>query len=187
MKPNFIILIVVVLAAIGSAFFIQKQSPSPMVHYAPIDTEVPKFERQLAPQFTFVRHSDDQVLTFPDDARGKVVLLNFWASWCGPCITEFPILIDVAAKFPEELIFLGVSSDLTPEAMNNFFRKINYVARPNEWMAHDKGGNVTNGLFQTFMLPETLLINQKGEIVKKYVGVDWEEADMVKDIENLLK
>ena len=54
-------------------------------------------------------------------------------------------------------------------------------------MVHDAQGSITNGVFQTFMLPETLLIDQKGYMVKKYVGLDWLEEDMIQDIENLLK
>ncbi|MAH05087.1 MAG: TlpA disulfide reductase family protein [Pseudomonadota bacterium] len=187
MKPNFIILIVVILAAMGSAFYFQSKSPSKVINYAPIDTEVPKYERQIIADFTITRHSDQRVLNMPDDARGKVVLLNFWASWCGPCVTEFPLLVSIAEKYPEQLIFLGLSSDMSVGAMENFFKKIGYEPKANEWMVHDAQGSITNGVFQTFMLPETLLIDQKGYMVKKYVGLDWLEEDMIQDIENLLK
>ena len=102
-------------------------------------------------------------------------------------MAEFPLLIDIAERFSDDLIFLGLSSDMNVTAIDRFFKKISYVPQPNEWIAHDAMGSVTSGRFKVFMLPETMLIDQEGLLIRKYVGFDWSEDEMVADIENLLQ
>ena len=187
MRPNFIILGVVILAAIGSAYYFQNASPQKMINYAPVESEVPKHKQQLTPQFTIKRFGDElRTLSVPRDTAGKVVVLNFWASWCAPCVAEFPLLMEISDIYADDLIFIGLSSDLTEAAIDKFFNNIDYSPAEHEWIAFDEGGNITRNIFQSLMLPETLLIDQDGYIVKKFVGADWTKEEMIADIDTLL-
>jgi|TARA_R110000868_G_scaffold341472_1_gene602327 thiol-disulfide isomerase/thioredoxin len=187
MRPNFIILGVIILAAIGSAYYFQNTTPQKMINYAPVESEVPKHQQQQTPMFSVKRFGDEtRTLLVPRDTEGKVVLLNFWASWCAPCVAEFPLLLEISNIYADHLVFLGLSSDLNEAAIDNFFKNINYSAAENEWIVFDEGGNVTRNLFQSFMLPETLLIDQEGYIVKKFVGAQWTKEEMTRDIDALL-
>lgn len=187
MKPNFIVLIVVIISAVLGAYYFQNKTPvNAKVNYAPIDTSVPEYKHQKTPEFEVTLINSDKTVKIPTDVAGKVVLLNFWASWCAPCVAEFPILVEVAETFKDDLIFLGLSSDMSVNAINMFFDKLKYAPSENEWMVHDNQGKITNKIFQTYMLPETILIDQQGQIIRKYVGVDWTKEEMIEDIRQLI-
>jgi len=187
MRPNFIILSVIILAAIGSAYYFQNASPQKMINYAPVESEVPKHKQQVVPYLTITRFADEaRTLTLPRDTEGKVVILNFWASWCAPCVAEFPLLLEISDIYADDLIFIGLSSDLTKAAIDKFFNNIDYSPAEQEWISFDEGGNITRNIFQSLMLPETLLIDQDGYIVKKFVGADWTKEEMTAAIDVLL-
>ena len=114
------------------------------------------------------------------EQRGKLVLLNFWATWCAPCRTEIPILVQLADKYQnEDLRIAGVSVDSANiETIRRFIGefKINYpilLTVPDSLLSEQKA------------VPMSLLINEKGVLAKKYVGAV-EASVLEKDIENLL-
>ena len=99
--------------------------------------------------------------------QGKVVLLNFWATWCPPCREEIPILVQLSKKYKEDLLVIGISVDDGPPAeVREFARRIgvNYpiVMRSRELIA-EYGGVPA--------LPTTFLINKEGRVVQKHEGL----------------
>ncbi len=101
------------------------------------------------------------------DYRGKVVLLNFWATWCGPCVAETPDFVDLYRNYRERgLVVLGVSVDQNPRAvLQPFIRKhkIDYpILLVNQRVAADYGGLTS--------IPTTFLIDREGMIRNQYVG-----------------
>ena len=121
------------------------------------------------------------------DFEGRIVLLNFWASWCAPCIKEFPVLLELAAKYPDQLTLIGLSSDLTQEAMIKFLNRYELQAYDNVFFALDENQKVTKGLFGTHMLPETYLISPERKTYIKIIGADWLSADLETEIEKLIQ
>jgi len=101
------------------------------------------------------------------DWRGKVVLLNFWATWCGPCRAEIPDLISLQEKYPDKLLIVGLSQDLDPPAKVKEFARamnINYpVAMSTEEIERSFGG--------VFGLPTSFVIDTEGRIVQKHIGL----------------
>jgi cytochrome c biogenesis protein CcmG, thiol:disulfide interchange protein DsbE len=110
------------------------------------------------------------------DLRGKVVVLNFWASWCAPCIEETPSLIDLQKRIASRNgVILGVSVDEDPSAYEKFLKDqhINYLTYldPSKKIATDYG---------TSMWPETYIIDRKGVIIRKIIGPqDWNSPDLL--------
>jgi peroxiredoxin len=125
---------------------------------------------QVAPDFTV---SDGASTVHLGNYRGQVVILNFWATWCGPCIAEMPSLLDLHHDQPA-LAVLAVSVDEDPEAYSNFLVRhridLITVRDPSESAAK---------LFHTEMWPETYVIDRKGVIRRKFIGAqDWSSPEV---------
>jgi len=117
------------------------------------------------------------------DMRGKVVVLDFWATWCQPCVEETPSLNELQSRIaPQGGMVLGVSLDEDASAYDQFLAA-NHVIFPtyrdaSKKIALDYG---------TFMYPETYLIGRDGRIARKIFGPqDWNSGDIARQIETLL-
>ena len=106
------------------------------------------------------------------DYRGKVVLLNSWATWCGPCIVEMPTLEALHREFKNtDLRIVAVSIDQaeTEEAIQEFVKKLGLTFE----VLHDPEGDITRD-YQAMGYPETFVIGRDGVIRKKVIGAaDW--------------
>ena len=119
------------------------------------------------------------------DLKGKVVLLNFWATWCPPCRAELArVEKDIIEKFKgEDFVFLPVSRSEKRETVAAFREKMGYSFP----MGLDSDGRVYAEYAQTY-IPRNFLIDKKGKIVKASVGYDEAEfAELIKLIEKEIK
>jgi len=102
-----------------------------------------------------------------DDLRGKVTLVNFWATWCGPCRAEIPDLIKLQARYPDELQVIGVSADEGGVALVEDFATefgINYpvvMATP----------EIRRAFPGVTALPTTFIVDPDGRVVQTHVGL----------------
>ncbi len=138
--------------------------------------------KPLAPDVTF------QTMRGPvslQSLRGKVVVLNFWASWCAPCQVEIPKQLAMIESLSDDIVLVLLSSDDTTEAMHRFIQKLPPESRAalkkeNVILAHDKDKTITQDRFQTLRLPETIIITPEGHMDRKIVGdsVDWQSQKM---------
>jgi thiol-disulfide isomerase/thioredoxin len=101
------------------------------------------------------------------DYRGKVVLLDFWATWCGPCRMEIPHFLELTSKYGERgFVVVGVAMDETgAEVVRPFVEKyrITYPIVLGDAYTANRFGGVS-------ALPTTLLLDREGRQVRKYVG-----------------
>jgi cytochrome c biogenesis protein CcmG, thiol:disulfide interchange protein DsbE len=117
------------------------------------------------------------------DYRGKVVVLNFWATWCPPCVEETPSLIELNKRLASRNgVVLGVSVDDDAAAYQKFITDhgINFPTSrdASKKYAQDYG---------TVMYPETYIIDRHGKIARKVIGPqDWNSAEMVSYFDALL-
>ena len=116
--------------------------------------------------------------------KGKVVLLNFWATWCPPCRAEMPSLNKLYhALKPRGLEVVAVSTDRSISDIKDFQEK-HKVDFP---MLFD-GDRSAAKLYRVFSMPTTLLIDRNGMIVEKFYGeYDWTEPETKGKIEKLLQ
>lgn len=116
--------------------------------------------------------------------RGQVVLLNFWASWCPPCVMEMPSLHDLHKRLHDDgFTVLAVSVDDGWGPVRHFF-KHEKVSFP---VLLDEQGRVAL-LYGSDRLPESFLIGRNGKVAKIFTGPrDWNDSDIVGRIRSLLK
>ena len=127
----------------------------------------------VAPDFT-VQDADRKISL--SDLRGKVVVLNFWATWCPPCVDEMPSLVQMQQQMSARGVsVLAVSVDVDESAYHRFLKdhKIDLltVRDPDQ---------KSNNLYGTIKFPESYIIDRKGVVRRKFWGpVDWTQPEIV--------
>ncbi len=113
------------------------------------------------------------------DYKGKVVLLNFWATWCAPCVAEMPALDNLAkSMIGKDVEIMTVSIDFKGmEAIKEFYRDNDINNLP---ILMDSKGKAFSSTLKLQVLPTTLVIDRKGMVVGKIMGeIDW-DSDAVR-------
>jgi cytochrome c biogenesis protein CcmG, thiol:disulfide interchange protein DsbE len=127
---------------------------------------------EAAPNFTI---TDSQRTVSLDQLRGKPVVLNFWASWCAPCVEEMPSLVQLQKIMGDKVTILAVSEDADNKAYEQFVRDHNIDLLT----VRDQKQN-SNLLYGTFKFPETYIIDKNGVIRRKFIGAaDWTSPEIV--------
>jgi cytochrome c biogenesis protein CcmG, thiol:disulfide interchange protein DsbE len=125
-----------------------------------------------APDFTL--KDTDKTLTL-SAYRGKPVVLNFWATWCPPCVEEVPSLVALQKQMGDKVTVIAVSADVDDDGYHKFVKK--YM--PDMLTVRD-GNNKSNGLYGTYAFPETFILDRNGVIKRKFVGgVNWTSPEIV--------
>jgi len=132
-----------------------------------------------APNFTV--QDADRKLTLTD-YRGKVVVLNFWATWCPPCVEEMPSLLQMQQRLKDKgVTVLAVSLDADEGAYRKFLKDhgVNLITvRDPDLKSSD--------LYGTFKYPETYVIDRQGVLQRKFIGaVDWNDPEVVNFLSRL--
>lgn len=108
--------------------------------------------------------------------HGQVLVLNFWATWCPPCVEELPSLMSMQERTRAKgVVVLGISIDVDENAYHRFLqqRNVNFLT------VRDPDQKVS-GMYGTSGWPETYVIDRQGKLRRKFVGpVDWNSPDVV--------
>lgn len=125
-----------------------------------------------APDFT-VQDSDHKITL--SQFRGQVVVLNFWATWCPPCIEETPSLVQMQSYLKNKgVVVLAISIDEDDAAYHKFLKDY----RVNMVTVRD-AARKTSSLYGTFGWPESFVIDRNGIIRRKFIGaVDWSSPEV---------
>ena len=132
-----------------------------------------------APDFS-VQDSDHSVSL--SQFHGQVVVLNFWATWCPPCIDETPSMVKMQAYLKSKgVVFFAVSIDDDDKAYHAFLKKYNV----NMVTVRDQARKAPT-LYGTFGWPETYIVDRSGVIRRKFIGpVDWTSPEIVEYLSKL--
>jgi len=126
----------------------------------------------MAPDFT-VQDSQNKVTL--SQFRGQVVVLNFWATWCAPCVEEMPSLVEMQRRMKAKgITVVAVSMDVDASAYREFLKEHNV-----DLLTVRDPEQKSSSLYGTFKFPETYVIDRNGIMRRKFIGaVDWTEPDI---------
>ena len=106
--------------------------------------------------------------------RGRVVVLNLWATWCAPCIEELPSLLELQKRMPN-IEIVAISMDQDPDVYQRFLVQ-HHV---NLFTIRDEDQRV-NALYGTVQIPETYIIDRRGILRRKFIGAqNWTSPDII--------
>ncbi len=117
-----------------------------------------------------------------NDYKGKVIFLNFWATWCMPCVAELPSINKLYNQFKDDVAFLLISNE-SLEKVKRYHTKKEYDV---PFHIIDEAGKIPN-LYYHESIPYTLIINKNGKIIKTSVGAeDWDDEDFINELKELI-
>jgi len=151
-------------------------------------TSLPPSTLDTEEQFTISKNTADwqlfnkeaQPVSF-EQLNGKPVFLNFWATWCPPCLAELPGIMDIYEKYKDDVNFIFVSSE-NPEVVRKFLDKNGYRDDPFYYV-----GSVPKDFFSN-SIPATFIISRKGRVVVSKKGAArWNTGKTENVLKQLIK
>jgi len=144
---------------------------------------LPTFAVEPAPDFTLPTFPDNREISLKD-FKGRVVYLDFWATWCPPCRKSFPWMDEMHERYKDEgLSIIAVSVDKKREQIEQFIKK----TEPAFIVAHDPAGTVAKA-YELRAMPTTYLINRNGQVVMTHMGFRSSDKDKLEaTIQSLLE
>jgi peroxiredoxin len=144
---------------------------------------------KAAPEFT-IQDSDRSVTL--SQYRGKIVVLNFWATWCPPCVEEMPSLVELQKRMQgqgKDVVVLAVSVDDDGDDYHKFLKdhSVDLLTVREAGERTDKGVLApVSERYGTIKVPETYIIDRNGVILRKFIGaVDWSQQEIVEYLTRL--
>lgn len=110
-----------------------------------------------------------------EDFKGRTILINVWATWCAPCLIEFPDLLKIAQARANDLTLIALSVDADAALIPAFFNRLSGFDRaltdlPNVLIAHDPKKVIAQDILQTVRYPESYLLGPDLTVHRKIVG-----------------
>jgi peroxiredoxin len=142
-----------------------------MVFFLPLNLYAAEIEKIKAPDFTLKSYAGNNLKL--SEFRGQVVLLNFWASWCGPCRQEMPLLNTMYKKYKKlGFVIIGVNVEEDSRKARQIVKKmaINFP------ILFDTQ-NTVSGLYDVSAMPSSLVIDRSGYM--RYLHKGYKPGDMV--------
>lgn len=130
----------------------------------------------------FQTENERQLMEF----KGRVILLNFWASWCVPCVKEIPSMMRLVEKMKGKLVILAVSQDKQEDDLKAFLKAFEPYPE-GFYVLWDRDRKVANA-YGTEVLPESFVISPGMKLVRKVVGVEtWDHAEAIEFFEDIYR
>ena|GEM_PF-320680 len=166
-----------VAVAVGLVAWYQWKEPSLPVNQTPAGFQLIKqMETQGVPEIALTKVDGTPVKL--SDYRGKIVIVNFWASWCNPCVEEFPSMIKLMSQFNKDVVVFAVSEDEAREDMQAFMKAMGLPKPGFEIVWDEKKENMK--AWGVEKVPETFLVGRDGKLIRKVLGIEnWANDDAV--------
>lgn len=118
------------------------------------------------------------------DYRGMVIFLNFWATWCMPCVAELPSIEKLYLQFKDEDIKFLLISGEAPGKVKNYKNRKKYTLP----FLIENENSIIPKMYESPSIPTTFIINKQGQIIKASTGAeDWDDKDFIEVLRHLVK
>lgn len=127
------------------------------------------------------KHTDYKVF------EKKIIVVNFWAPWCGPCLEELPSLFDLL-KAREKVFLVLIAVQSSSIEVSDFFIRLKIPKEISERILQINDGDLLSQKFDINKLPESYILDTNGEIKRKVIGsISWSSEEAISFFENLEK
>jgi peroxiredoxin len=142
-----------------------------------------QMEKTGVPDFELKSLTGDTVR--PSDYRGKILVINFWASWCNPCVQEFPSMLKLVKAMNGDLVVIGVSADEEMVDVQSFAKAFG-LPQPNFHLAWDKEKSIMQK-YGVEKIPESFVVGKDGKLIRKVLGIeDWANENAIDYFKSLI-
>ncbi|MEK7356533.1 MAG: TlpA disulfide reductase family protein [Bdellovibrionota bacterium] len=144
---------------------------------------IDKLEADGVPDLVFTKLEGGEIRL--SELRGKIVILNFWASWCNPCVEEFPSMLKLVEAMKGEVIVVAVSTDDERKDIDTFTRAMG-LPKPGFVVVWDEKKEAMK-TFGVEKVPESFLISKEGKLIRKVLGIEnWSSTSAIDYFQHLL-
>jgi thiol-disulfide isomerase/thioredoxin len=136
-----------------------------------------------SPAINFSFQDENGNIISSNELKGKVVFINFWATWCPPCRAEMPSLNKLYNQFngDNRIVFLFLNEDDNIDKAKAFLKNNNY-----SFPIVRRAGNITNEVFSG-TLPTTVILSKEGKIIMKHEGIaSYNNSSFIEELKSLL-
>ena len=162
MKTRIIIIVLSVLLVLSLAFnaiMVYRE-----LNRWEITTEYMVDAGDLAPDFS-VQLLSGETFTLSEH-RGTVVVLDFWATWCGPCVAKMPSMQTLSEQFADDVVFVGINVGESPQRVQEFIAEQGFTYP----VGLDENADIHRELYPSPGIPYTVIINGDGIITETFLG-----------------
>lgn len=133
-----------------------------------------KLEKTGAENFKFTDIYGDEYEFY--DFKDKLVIINFWASWCDPCIKEFPSMINLLKEFEKDVVIIAFSMDYVRDDIDSFLKA--FKVPKDQFIVVWDDKKTYSKSFQVEALPESYIIGNDQKLIRKIAGAEeWDTPD----------
>ncbi len=152
-------ILIIAIAIVASVIIIKKIDDSRYVY-----PENKEEKAEKAPDFTATLLTGEEFTL--SEKLGKPVLVNFWATWCGPCVGEMPAFEQLKEDYGDDLVIVAVNCGEKAEAVQEFVDEYGYTFD----FAIDEKAKISTVIYPTMSIPYTVLVDTDGNIAEEFVG-----------------
>ena len=143
-----------------------------------------QLEQVGASNFVLPRVTDDRLVSL-SEFRGNITIVNFWATWCAPCVEEFGSMLELVDKFQGQIKILAISMDNNKKDIINFMNAFE-VSTPDLVVLHDLNQHLAKE-WGTLKLPESYILNQEHKLIRKVASTaNWSSPSVLHYFSSLL-
>jgi thiol-disulfide isomerase/thioredoxin len=175
-----IVLTVIALVGAGAVYDLYLETPPVVETNAALMVDTKQWPEAPDFNFTDIDGHAHKLSNF----RDKIVLIDFWATWCSTCLVEFPNIVKFVSGHKGDVVLIALSSDSGVQPIRDFIKKQSVetqtaLKQPYVFIALDEKQKITRDIFLTEMYPETVFVAPGGHMVKKSVGeTQWDQPEM---------